>query len=318
MSDAGDGARADRLRVLAARVVRRVGGHAAVRTLLSVLAVYDGAGGGLVAGGLAYTSLIALLPGLLLALSILGLIIGDPMQREQAVAVIAAAMPPVEGIARSAFEQVAAGWKPIGLLAFVGLLWGSSRFYAALDKAFSRIFHTAPQRSEIERTLRGVAVTGLFVALPVGVLLAGSVASWLLDLAPNGVEIQGVGRGIWQLASPLGSLVLFVGGTAMVYRFVPGERVSLAALMPPAFVAGLVLAAFTQVFTFVAPRLVGVAAVYGTFVAVFAVLAWLSVGFNVLLLGASWARVRSMRPSGYPTAPSDGEALNSEAGPARS
>jgi uncharacterized BrkB/YihY/UPF0761 family membrane protein len=43
---------------------------------------------------------------------------------------------------------------------------------------------------------------------------------------------------------------------------------------------------------FVAPRLVGVAAIYGTFVAAFALLAWLSIAFNLLLLGAAWTDVR--------------------------
>ena len=41
-----------------------------------------------------------------------------------------------------------------------------------------------------------------------------------------------------------------------------------------------------------APLLLGTAAFYGAFVAVFALLVWLSVSLNVLLLGASWTRVR--------------------------
>src|SRR5450759_5241428 len=88
----------DRLRVLAERGVLRVVGLSAVRTLMAVLEAYDGAGGGLMAGGLAYAALIALLPGLLLMLSIFGLLIGDQAAREQSVAVIANAVPPLEEI----------------------------------------------------------------------------------------------------------------------------------------------------------------------------------------------------------------------------
>jgi membrane protein len=303
---ANDERGADRLRALAARVTRRIGGIAAVRTLVATLAVYDRAGGGLVAGGLAYTSLIALLPGLLLVVSILGLVVGDPADRERIVRVIATSVPPLESMARAAFEQLAAGAVPTGILAVIGLLWGSSRFYAAIDNAFSRVFDDARRRNEIERTVRGIIVTGLFVALPILALAAGSVASWLLDLAPAGMEIRGMARGAWQLASPLGSFVLFVGGTAALYRWVPAAPVSLRALLPPALGAGFALALFTQIFTFVAPRLVGVAALYGTFVAVFALLAWLSIGFNVLLLGASWTRVRGLGASPLP-ADSEGE-----------
>jgi membrane protein len=281
-----------RLRRLAERVVERVGGLSAVRTLLATLDVYDVAGGGLVAGGLAYTSLLALLPGLLLALSIAGLLLGDPAAREQVVSVIATAFPPLEDLARAALSQVAAGAVPSGILAVVGLLWGSSRFYAALDNAFSRVFHNAPRRNEVVRTIRGLVVTGLFVALPIMALVAGSLATWLLDMVPGAVEADGVRRGLWQLATPLLSFALFFAGTVAVYRWVPAVRVPVRALLPPAVLAAIVLSVFTQVFTFIAPRLAGIAALYGAFVAVFALLAWLSIGFNVLLLGASWTRVR--------------------------
>ena len=128
---------ADRLRLLVERLVARVGGLRATRTLLGVLEAYDRAGGGLTASGLAYTSLIALLPGLLLMVSIFGLLIDDPETQEQLVSAVAEAIPPLEDFARAAFESVSAGAVPTGIIALVGLLWGSSRFYAALDSAFT-------------------------------------------------------------------------------------------------------------------------------------------------------------------------------------
>ena len=59
-------------------VAGRLGGVPAVRTLAAMLEAYDRAGGGLVAGGLAYAALIALLPGLLLVLSVFGLFVDGP------------------------------------------------------------------------------------------------------------------------------------------------------------------------------------------------------------------------------------------------
>ena len=67
---------------------------------------------------------------------------------------------------RTAFEQVSAGAVPTGIIAFIGLLWGSSRFYAALDYAFSQVFHTSRARNEVLRTLRGVLLVGAVVLLP--------------------------------------------------------------------------------------------------------------------------------------------------------
>jgi membrane protein len=287
--DAGVG----RLRAFASRVVERLGGIGAVRTMRATLAVFDAAGGGLVAGGLAYAALVALLPGLLLALSGVGLVVHDTATRDRLVATIGDAVPPLASLARLALEQVSTGAVPTGILALLVLLWGSSRFYAALDNAFARIFNEAPRRNGIERSIRGLLVTVLFVALPLGALVVGSVVSWVLDLAPGAVNVSGVGRAAWRVVLPLVSIVLYVAVTALVYRFVPAGGVPAAAFRRPAIVAGLALGVFTQVFTFVAPRLVGVATLYGTFVAAFALLAWLSIAFNVLLLGGAWARVRA-------------------------
>ncbi len=223
-----------------------------------------------------------------------GILIDDEAVRANLVATIATAVPPLASLARQALEQVANGAVPTSVVAVLGLLWGSSRFYVALDNAFARIFHNAPRRNQVQQSVRGLVLMALFVALPVTALVFGSVTSWLLDVAPAGDQVGGVVRTAWQVASPLGSVLLFVVGAALVYRFVPARRVPRQAFLRPAIVVGVTLAAFTQAFSFIAPRLVGAAALYGTFVAIFALLAWLSIGFNVLLLGGAWTRVRML------------------------
>src|SRR5207244_13420029 len=79
---------------------------------------------------------------------------------------------------------------------------------------------------------------------------------------------------------------------APVSRVVPSTHVPWRLLGAPALVAGVALAALTELFVFLAPRLVGVLSVFGGFAAVFASLIWLSWAFQVLLLGATWVRAR--------------------------
>src|SRR5215467_563450 len=147
MSATGEEGRVARLRVVAERMVEIVGGVPAVKVLIATFGAYDAGGGGLVAGGLAYSALIALLPGLLLALSIFGLVVTDPAIREQLVTSIGEAIPPIEDLARSALNSVSTGAVPSSLIAIVGLLWAASRFYVALDNAISRIFGTVRRRN---------------------------------------------------------------------------------------------------------------------------------------------------------------------------
>ena len=300
---AEDEGEVDRFRVLAEGFTRRLGGLPAVRTLMATLTVYDGAGGGLMASGLAYAALVALLPGLLVMVSVLGLVIDDEATREELVSLIATAVPPLEELARTAFTQVSAGAVPTGIIGFLGLMWGASRFYAALDYTFSRIFHGARRRNEIERTLRGVVLTAMLVVAPLGALLVGSLAGWIIESAPGGLA-----GALWQLATPIGSFLLFVTGTLMVFRFVPGSRLPVRSYARPAILVGLALAAFAQIFTVIAPLMTRVASIYGPFVAAFALLAWLSISFNVLLFGASWARVRALalgHPGAHSADPTD-------------
>jgi membrane protein len=305
MSEPADHGGVDGLRAVVAGIVERALGHPRVVELLAVLEVYDRGGGGLVAGGLAYTALIAVLPGLLLALSIVGVMVSTPADQEAIVAAIARALPPLEDIARAAFREVSAGAVPTGLLAIVGLLWGSSRFYTALDQVFARIFSDGAPRNPIVRIVRGILVTGVLVVLPVVLITVAWIVEWVLALAPAGHEISGFATTAIGLISPLGSVILFTLGCALCYRFVPTAPPSWRAIALPAVLAGLILATFTQLFAFIAPRMVGVAALYGAFVAVFALLAWLSIGFNVLLLGASWSCVRAGgEPGGAEAEPS--------------
>jgi membrane protein len=280
-------------RAFAERAAGRLAGNPGVGRLRAVLDTYDRAGGGLIAGGLAYASLLAVLPGLLLGLSAVGWLIRAPADQQQIVTVIAQTLPPFKDLAGVAFQQVSTGAAPTSILAIVTLLWGASRFYANLDTALSRVFLAGPRRNAIDQTVRGVVLMAILVVLPVALVTAGSVTSWITHNAPGGVNLTALLAIAVELASPVGSLVAFVAAVALCYRFVPSERVPWQALRLPAGVVGLALALFTQLYAFIAPRLVGLAAVYGTFVAAFALLAWLSIAFNLLLLGAAWTAVRA-------------------------
>lgn len=299
---------ADRARALASRFGARATNMPVVRTVIATLETYDRAGGGLVAGGLAYAALIAILPGLLLVISIAGLLISDPALRATLVRAIAAAVPPLEETARTALDQVSAGAGPTSIFALAVLAFGASRFHAALDEAFARIFHNAPVRNVVERYLRAFVSTALLVVIPAAVIIAGVIVAGILEVTPLNGAPEAL-RPAWGVGVRVVTVLLFILGVATVYRLVPARHVPLSALGLPAVVGGLLIGGFTQLFALLAPWLLGTAALYGAFVAVFALLAWLSISLNVLLLGAAWTRVRLL-------AASDPDAPAAEAEPA--
>ncbi len=277
----------------AAGFVDRVLALGPVRWLTAILDDYGAAGGGLLAAGLAFSSLFAILPAMLLTLGMAGLAIDDPALRARLVELLAERLPPLREFLQMSLEEVARGGVSFSIVALVGLAWGSSQFFASLDDAISRIFHDEPRRHLVRRTLLGLLSVAVLVGSVVAILLAWSLTE---RLEASGRYPAGVGAiirlGTLLLASPAAGAILAMVGIGAVYRLVPTARASWRAILPPAIAVGLALALLTGLFTFIAPRLIGSLRIYGAFVAAFAAMIWLSIVAQTILIGASWLHRR--------------------------
>ncbi|HWP63965.1 MAG TPA: YihY/virulence factor BrkB family protein [Candidatus Binatia bacterium] len=263
---------------------------------LSVAAAYDRAGGGLLAAGLAYEALFALVPAFVLVVGIVGLVV-DPEAAAGVAAAVGVVAPPLESLAAAALEQVRQGALAFSVVGLVGLAWGASRLYRALDDAVGRIFHAAPRRGPVARAVRGLVVVGVEVALVVGLAALTGLAAVVETVVPGSAGSSAFEPVLILLPSALSVLVLVVLAAA-VYRWVPNRPVAWRALLPPALAAGSAIALFSHVFAFLAPRLLGVGVLFGSIVTVLAALVWLGIASQILLLGAAWTRWRVVGESG--------------------
>jgi uncharacterized BrkB/YihY/UPF0761 family membrane protein len=87
-------------------------------------------------------------------------------------------------------------------------------------------------------------------------------------------------------------ILITILAVLVVYRTLPPRAPSLRAELFPAILVGTAIVILTQVFTFLVPRLVGVAALAGSLASAFIALAWLSFSYQALLYGAAWVRIR--------------------------
>jgi membrane protein len=260
-----------------------------------VLDRFGRAGGGLLAGGLTYSALFALLPALLLLTGILGFLVDDVERRRAIVESIGENLPPLRGFLDTSLQQITAGAASAGTIGLVALAWGASRFYGTLDDAFARIFETEHKRGFLATSVRGMVSVVLLISVFLAALVLTGIASYLAEQTSE--RLGSDTRTFWSVATPLLTLVVFVVGMALLYRAVPAVRVPWRTLLLPAVVVGVLLTLLTQLFSYVAPRLVGAAALYGTYAAIFAAMVWLSTGFQLLLLGAAWIRERMGVPA---------------------
>jgi membrane protein len=262
-----------------------------VRRPRAVLDIYGQAGGSLMAEGLAYSALFAGLTGLLFGVGLFGYLVPNPPDRQRLIDGFTGQLAPFAPIARDGLNSVAAHAGAFSIVGLAGLAWGASHFYGALDQAIGRVFARTPARGAFDRLVRGV----VSVVLLVGGLLSGIGLSAIQAVATGGGILGSAGdavRNVSVVAFPLVTAVVVVIAVGVVYRVVPNTRVPVSVLRLPALVAGLVLTALTELLVYIAPLLAGALSVFGGVAAVFVALAWLHLAFQVLLIGASWTRLR--------------------------
>jgi membrane protein len=261
----------------------------------TVLDTYGRAAGGLLANGLAFSALFAAIPATLLVLGLAGwFAAGDPTIRQQVSDALSTALPPLATLIRSSVEAVAGGAALTSVIGAIGVIWTISQLFAAVDVAFARIFFDQPERDVLRRTLRGFVVVGLIAATVIAAIASLALVATLDAL--TGVEGSPARSILAALGTPpflafAASLVVIVA-----YRKLPPTPPSWGALVIPAVIVGAMLVVLGQAFTLLVPWLVGVANLAGSLASGFVALAWLSLSFQALLLGASWVRVRNAGP----------------------
>jgi len=254
-----------------------------VAELRTVLDIYGHAPGGLLANGLAFGALFAAFPIALVTLGVAGWLVDDP-------ATISALFPPLSELVDLALVALSGGAAVTSVVGLVALIWTVSQFYVTLDIAFARVFADRRERPVFWRTARGfVSVAGL-VGIVVVFIVGGTLAAAAEALLPaSSSAMSALRRALTSL--PV-LTTLGVVTVTLVYRVVPSQAPAWRAVGLPAIVAGVAIVLLSQLFLFLAPRLIGAALLAGSLATAFVALAWLSFTFQVLLLGASWVRVR--------------------------
>ncbi|MFI5261862.1 MAG: YihY/virulence factor BrkB family protein [Candidatus Limnocylindrales bacterium] len=243
------------------------------------------AGGGILAAGLAYRALFAALTLVLFAAGLLAVLIHDPERRAALFDALVNGLPgPLSPSLKASVDALAEAGLTIGLIGLVGLYWGASSVYGAIDQAIILVLPGGVRRSGLDRRVRGlVTMAALIVVVGVSLLLP-------TVLPVVGVDASG---DLWnRVAGPLVALVLMVALAYAGYRFIPTDPPSRRDAFPPAVLAGAAMSLLTTFFALLAPFLVSQLAVYGVVASFLAALVWLNYLGTFFLIGAAWARAR--------------------------
>lgn len=287
---------------------RRVLRQPLVASVMHLLRAYDQAGGGMLAGGLAYFAFFTMVPSLLLLVSLLGVLIEDVTIRAQIIDGLIDQLDPVRDIAREVIDGLAGSGRTGTIIGVLGLLWGASGFYGALQGAMQRLFPGPGGRDFLQTRLRGV----LTVTLVLGSMLAAIILVFLVPLVTGWINASCRGltagapdlteqlcsldpRGVTAVLGPVAAVILSFVAALTVYVAIPLNPPTLRQAVAPALLAGIAIGLLTSLFGLVANLLVGQWLALGIAGSTFVALIWFNLVFQALLFGAALARVRRDR-----------------------
>jgi len=276
-----------------------------VEGLLHVMRAYDRGGGGMLAGALAYYAFFTLVPTLLLFVSLLGVLIEDATLRAELISGVVDQIAPISDLASFVIDGLADSGRTGSIVGLLGLLWGASGFYGALQGAMQRMFPGPGGRDFLRTRLRGaitvVVVLGVLI-LAIGVIfILPFLTEWIgarcrdlavlrdLDLGEIcGVDLQQISGAIG-IVGAMGVAFLMALG---VYVAIPIDGPSVREAFVPAIAVGIIIGGFTGLFGWIAPLLVRNWLTLGIVGNVFIALIWLNLTFQALIYGAAFARLR--------------------------
>ena len=241
----------------------------------------------LLAAGVAFYALLALVPALVALVSLYGLV-ADPADIERNVDDVLAAAPAEVGeLVKSQLESIVDS-SPSGLRigALVGLavaLWSASSGVKNLMTAVNRAYHEEEGRGFLKLRLTSLLLT-------LGAMVLGAVAVAVLLVAPSSLDqdgAQGTVRSVVEIARwPVLALVVIVG-LAVLYRFAPDrDDARWRWISPGAVLATVVWLAASIAFSIYTANFGQYNETYGALGAVVIVMLWLWLGAYAVIAGA--------------------------------
>ncbi len=276
--------------------------------VMDVMRAYDRGGGGMLAGALSYFSFFTLVPMLLLFVSLLGVIVEDSALRKQLIENLVNQFDPIRDVATAIINGLADSGRTGTIVGVIGLLWGASGFYGALQGAMQRMFPGPGGRDFVHTRVRGVitivVVLGTLLIAVVVVFALPFLTEWVnehcaqlkdLDLAlVSGACSIDFGQ-VSAAIAVVGAMGIAFLAVLIVYMVVPPDGPTLRQAFWPAVIVGLVIGALTALFGWIAPLLVRHWLTLGIVGSVFISLIWLNLVFQALIYGAAFARLRRDR-----------------------
>jgi membrane protein len=283
----------DWLARIVAKTYASLGSNRVTRIPWAVIQTYSAGQGALLAGSMAYYTFLSLLPLLMIAGSIVGLLSeGSQGLQNAMVGAIEQVFPGVSG--RSLLNQLIQSRAAFGILGLITVAYAGSGFVGALTACLNRMWGVSSGRNPV-----GQKLLNFLIVMLLGTVLLGSVAltlwvAYLTSRVTRGSSAAPLAQQLELFASPISLFLCLM----LLYRLLPARRLSWRSQIPGAAIGAIAIEILKRGFTLWAQHSAGVSALPRSLLSVVLLLVWLGFFGQVILYGAAFNVVLYRRRNG--------------------
>jgi len=244
-----------------------------------------------VSASIAYYSLLALFPLLLLLLEVSGLFIRRFELSGRLALVLEHYLPVREDFIMRELLGISRAYGRVSIVSILLLLWSSSGVFLPIERALNRAWEVEKQRSWWRRRLLALEMAGIFGFLAMlSTLLVGTrryTHAWLSTWVASSVLplVEFFYRALFVAATFGITLCMFL----VIFERLPNRPMAFRQAFPGALLTALLWEAARSLFTHLLPIL-NYRQVYGSIAVVVALMTWAYLSSVVMLFGAQVSR----------------------------
>lgn len=273
------------------RIADRLGNRTLLRHLVQwMIDGYRRVNAGDLAAALAFNAMMAIVPTILLMITIASVLLRSDELYRRAVLTTLWLLP--AGMGNDSVEAIvsARGRSGVfGLASFVGFVWIGSTFFACLGRTMNAIYGV-PNPPPVQQRLRGFVVVVTFAVLFLVAVIAATLPSVFLGLSDNdlpfhlhrSILVSGIYQGLSYAVAVLTAMLLF----GMLFRVVPNADQRVDDIVPGALITATAFVLLVQVFPVYLRIARNLNGVESTFALLPLLLAWFYVLAHLMLFGA--------------------------------
>jgi membrane protein len=267
-----------------------------LRLFLDALKRFDEDHCFLLAGGIAFSLLLCIIPLLLLVLAFIGTYLSSDQEVLKHISdYLENAFPAMDPKISGSIFNIVQDRRIVGIVGIGGLLWTATWVFSSLGSALNIVLRIEKGRS----LLRGKAVDFLILFLAGTLLLVSMALSSVITLFQGylirlPVDIGFIFQPILKYLIPF---ALTFGMFFLIYKVAPNKKFDSGVALKATFVAGILWEAAKQLFGWYISHLGRFSVLYGSLAALAIFLLWIYYTSAIFLLGGEIAGLLEQRKS---------------------